>query len=54
MDAQLDEKFAMSVRNIAGVSLVQSNRVTARDVANTTQVVLTKAAVGEAGGGSRS
>src|SRR5262245_47965746 len=45
VDAQLDENFAMSVRNIAGVSLVQSNRVTARDVANTKQVVLTKAAV---------
>src|SRR5687768_9660830 len=45
VDAQLDEKFAMSVRNIDGVSLVQSNRVTARDVANTKQVVLTKAAV---------
>ncbi len=44
VDAMLDEKFAMSVRNIAGVSLVQSNRVTARDVANTKQVVLTKAA----------
>src|ERR671914_1340878 len=38
VDAQLDEKFAMSVRNIDGVSLVQSNRVTARDVANTKQV----------------
>ncbi len=45
VDAQLDEKFALSVRNIAGVSLVQSNRVTARDVANTRQVVLTRAAV---------
>ena len=45
VDAMLDEKFAMSVRNIAGVSLVQSNRVTAREVANTKQVVLTKAAV---------
>src|SRR5688500_10673137 len=45
VDAQLDEKFAMSVRNVAGVSLVQSNRVTARDVANTRQVVLTRAAV---------
>ena len=45
VDAQLDEKFAMSVRNIDGVTLVQSNRVTARDVANTRQVVLTKAAV---------
>ena len=45
VDAQLDEKFAKSVRNVAGVSLVQSNRVTARDVANTRQVVLTTAAV---------
>ena len=45
VDAQLDEKFAKSVRNIAGVSLVQSNRVTARDVANTRQIVLTKAAL---------
>jgi large subunit ribosomal protein L4 len=45
VDAQLDEKFARSVRNVAGVSLVQSNRVTARDVANTRQVVLTRAAV---------
>jgi large subunit ribosomal protein L4 len=45
IDSQLDEKFALSVRNLAGVSLVQSNRVTARDVANTKQVVLTKAAV---------
>ena len=45
VDAQLDEKFALSVRNIAGVLLVPSNRVTARDVANTRQVVLTTAAV---------
>jgi len=45
IDTQLDEKFALSVRNLAGVSLVPSNRVTARDVANTKQVVLTKAAV---------
>jgi large subunit ribosomal protein L4 len=45
IDAQLDEKFALSVRNIDGVSLVPSNRVTARDVANTKQVVLTRAAV---------
>ena len=35
----------MSVRNVAGVKLVQSNLVTARDVANTRQVVLTTAAV---------
>ena len=45
IDAQLDEKFALSVRNVAGVTLLQSNRVTARDVANTKQVVLTRAAV---------
>jgi len=45
VDARLDDKFAMSVRNLAGVKLVQSNLVTARDVANTRQVVLTKAAV---------
>jgi large subunit ribosomal protein L4 len=45
VDAQLDEKFAMSVRNLDGVSLVQSNRVTARDVANTRQIVLTTAAL---------
>jgi len=45
IDAQLDEKFALSVRNLAGVKFVPSNRVTARDVANTRQVVLTKAAI---------
>ena len=45
VDAKLDEKFALSVRNLAGVSILPSNRVTARDVANTRQVVLTKAAV---------
>jgi large subunit ribosomal protein L4 len=45
VDTQLDEKFAKSVRNLDGVSLVPSNRVTARDVANTRQVVLTRAAV---------
>ena len=45
VDVQLDEKFALSVRNLATVTLVQSNRVTARDVANTRQVVLTTAAV---------
>jgi len=45
IDAQLDEKFTLSVRNLAGVTLVQSNRVTARDIANTKQVVLTTAAL---------
>jgi large subunit ribosomal protein L4 len=45
IDARLDDNFAMSVRNLARVTLVQSNRVTARDVANTRQVVVTTAAM---------
>ena len=45
VDDRLDEKFAMSVRNLAGIRLLQSNHVTARDVANSRQVVLTTAAV---------
>ncbi|MDP3717259.1 MAG: 50S ribosomal protein L4 [Acidobacteriota bacterium] len=45
IDARLDENFAMAVRNLARVTLVQSNLVTARDVANTRQVVMTTAAM---------
>ena len=45
IDARLDENFAMAVRNLARVTLVQSNQVTARDVANTRQVVVTTAAM---------
>ena len=45
VDVHPDEKFALSVRNIAGVTIVASNRVTARDVANTRKVVATKAAI---------
>jgi len=45
IDARLDENFAMSVSNLARVTLVQSNQVTARDVANTRQVVVTTAAM---------
>jgi large subunit ribosomal protein L4 len=45
IDARLDENFAMAVRNLARVTLVQSNHVTARDVANTRQVVVTTAAM---------
>jgi large subunit ribosomal protein L4 len=40
-----EEKFALSVRNLAGVQLLASNRITARDVMNTRQVVLTQAAL---------
>ena len=45
IDARLDDNFAMSVRNITRVKLVQSNTVTARDVADSRQVVLTTAAI---------
>jgi large subunit ribosomal protein L4 len=45
VDVKLDEKFAMSARNIAGVRLVPSQQLTARDVMNTTRVVLTRAAL---------
>ena len=45
VDVQPDEKFALSVRNLAGVRMLPSNRVTARDVMNTRKVVLTQAAL---------
>jgi large subunit ribosomal protein L4 len=42
IDVSPDDAFALSARNIAGVTLVASNRVTARDVIDTTRVVATK------------
>jgi large subunit ribosomal protein L4 len=45
VDVQPEEKFALSVRNVAGVRMVPSNRVTARDVMDTRKVVLTQAAL---------
>jgi large subunit ribosomal protein L4 len=45
VDVALDEKFAMSARNLAGVAVVASGRVTARDVARAARVVATKAAI---------
>jgi large subunit ribosomal protein L4 len=45
IDVQPDEKFALSVRNLAGVRMLASNRVTARDVIATSKVVLTQAAL---------
>ena len=45
VDVTPDENFALSVRNIAGVKVVPSNRVTARDVADTVRVVATRAAL---------
>ena len=45
IDVVPDAKFTQSARNIAGVRLVPSNRVTARDIIDTARVVATKGAL---------
>jgi large subunit ribosomal protein L4 len=45
VDVRPDEKLALSVRNLPGVSLLASNRITARDVAGTRTIVVTEAAI---------
>ena len=45
VDVKPEDKLALSVRNIAGVTLLPSNRISARDVMNTRRVVLTRAAL---------
>ena len=45
VDVKPEDKLALSVRNIEGVRLLPSNRISARDVMNTRQVVLTRAAL---------
>jgi large subunit ribosomal protein L4 len=45
VDVQPEDKLALSVRNIEGVRVLPSNRVSARDVMNTRRVVLTQAAL---------
>ena len=45
VDVKPEEKLSLSVRNIEGVTLLPSNRVSARDVMNTRRVVLTRAAI---------
>ena len=45
IDVKPDEGFALSARNIAGVKIVQSSRVTARDIMDTAHVVATKGAL---------
>ena len=42
IDVKPDEGFALSARNLAGVKLVASGRVTARDISDTARVVATK------------
>jgi large subunit ribosomal protein L4 len=44
-EAKPDNRFVLSARNIAGVKLVGTQRVTARDVIDTTRVVTTKDAL---------
>jgi large subunit ribosomal protein L4 len=45
IDVKPDEGFSRTARNIAAVKLVASNRVTARDVIDTTRVVATRDAL---------
>ena len=45
VDVKLDETFTLAARNLAGVRLLPSNRITARDVADTSKVVATRAAI---------
>src|SRR3989475_9654781 len=45
VDVALDDKLALSIRNIPGVELVQSGRLTARQVADAGTVVATKGAL---------
>ncbi|MDH4064712.1 MAG: 50S ribosomal protein L4 [Acidobacteriota bacterium] len=45
VDVHPDEKLALSVRNVPGVVMLPSHRVTARDVADTRTVVMTQAAL---------
>ncbi len=47
VDVRPDENLALSVRNVPGVALLPSNRITARDVAATRTVVVTQAALAE-------
>ena len=45
VDVSLDENFSRSARNIAGVRVVASGKLTARDVMDSSHVVATRAAI---------
>jgi large subunit ribosomal protein L4 len=45
VDVKPEEKLSLSMRNIDGVRVLPSNRISARDVMNTRRVVLTRAAL---------
>ena len=45
VDVKLEDKLSLSVRNIEGVRVLPSNRISARDVIDTRRVVMTRAAL---------
>jgi large subunit ribosomal protein L4 len=45
VDVKPEDKLSLSVRNIEGVRVLASNRISARDVMNTRRVVMTRAAL---------
>ena len=45
VDVKPEDKLALSVRNIEGVRLLPSNRISARDVVDTRKVIVTRAAL---------
>jgi large subunit ribosomal protein L4 len=45
VDVKPEERMALSVRNLDGVRMLPSNRVSARDVMDTRRVILTRAAL---------
>jgi large subunit ribosomal protein L4 len=45
VDVKPEDKLSLSVRNIEGVRILASNRVSARDVVNARRLVLTQAAI---------
>jgi large subunit ribosomal protein L4 len=45
LDVSVDDKLALSVRNIDGVRFLLSNRVTARDIIDSGRIIATRAAV---------
>jgi large subunit ribosomal protein L4 len=45
VDVKPEDKLSLSVRNLEGVKILPSNRISARDVMNTRRVILTRAAL---------
>ena len=45
VDVKPEDKLSLSVRNLEGVRILPSNRISARDVMNTRRVIMTRAAL---------